>query len=139
MLTVTEALKRRISTREFLSQPVAEGLVRDILEVARWAPSGGNLQPRKVITIAGPERGLRGIRRNSGPRIARGARTKVSSCIQESWATLRSSLKVHFSLHEHELIYCGMALGYADKTAAVNSLRSDRAPVERFACFRGFA
>jgi hypothetical protein len=31
-----------------------------------------------------------------------------------------------------------MALGYADKTAAVNSLRSDRAPVEEIASFRGF-
>jgi hypothetical protein len=31
-----------------------------------------------------------------------------------------------------------MALGYADDTAPVNSLRSDRAPVEEFASFRGF-
>jgi hypothetical protein len=41
-------------------------------------------------------------------------------------------------MHEHEMIYCGMALGYADDAAAVNSLRSDRAPVEEFAGFRGF-
>jgi hypothetical protein len=45
MLTVTEALKRRISTREFRPLPLAEPLVREILDVARWAPSGGNLQP----------------------------------------------------------------------------------------------
>jgi hypothetical protein len=35
VLIVTEALKRRISTREFLPQPLAEVLVRDILDVAR--------------------------------------------------------------------------------------------------------
>ena len=34
--------------------------------------------------------------------------------------------------------YCGMALGYADPQAAVNHLRSERAPVEAFASFRGF-
>jgi hypothetical protein len=58
--------------------------------------------------------------------------------MQEAWAALRHSLKVHFALDEHEMIYCGMALGYADESAAVNSLRSDRAPVEEFASFRGF-
>jgi len=56
VLTVTEALKRRISTREFRPQPLAEQLVREILDVARWAPSGGNLQPWKVIAVAGAER-----------------------------------------------------------------------------------
>ena len=47
--------------------------------------------------------------------------------MQEAWATLRLSLKSHFALDEHDIVYCGMALGYADETAAVNSLRSDRA------------
>jgi len=55
-MTVTEALKRRISTRAFLPQPLAEQLVREILDTARWAPSGGNLQPWKVIAVAGAER-----------------------------------------------------------------------------------
>jgi hypothetical protein len=58
--------------------------------------------------------------------------------MQEAWATLRLSLKAHFALDEHEMIYCGMALGRADPGAAVNSLRSERAPVEEFASFRGF-
>jgi len=30
--------------------------VRDILEVARWAPSGGNLQAWRVVAVAGEER-----------------------------------------------------------------------------------
>jgi nitroreductase len=225
MLTVTEALKRRISTREFLARPLKEALVREILDVARWSPSGGNLQPWKVIAVAGPAREAvielaRRIHAAGGPdesaerpvypanlwepyrsrrfkvgedmyallkiprsdRAARLARFErnyemfgapvelffvtddrmgygqwahlgmfmqsialaalergVSSCMQEAWATLRSSLKQYFALTEHELIYCGMALGYADETAAVNSLRSDRAPVGEFATFRGFA
>jgi nitroreductase len=225
MLTVTEALTRRISTREFLPRPLAQQLVREILDVARWSPSGGNLQPWKVIAVAGPERAAvieiaRRIHAADGPdesidrpvyppnlwepyrsrrfkvgedmyallKIPRSDRTArltqfernygmfgapvelffvidgrmgfgqwahlgmfmqsialtalergVSSCMQEAWATLRSSLKEHFALDEHELVYCGMALGYADETAAVNSLRSDRAPVDEFATFRGFS
>jgi nitroreductase len=225
MLTVTEAIRRRISTREFLPRPLAKGLVQEILDVARWAPSGGNLQPWKVIAVAGAERAavvelarhthlaggpdesverpvyppnlwepyrtrryklgedlyaLLGIPRSDRSRrlvqfarnyemfgapvglffiidermghgqwahlgmfmqsIALAALERgVSSCMQEAWAALRSSLKRHFALEEHELIYCGMALGYADETAAVNSLRSDRAPLEEFASLRGFS
>ena len=224
MLTVTDALQQRISTREFQPRPLTKQLVHDILGVARWAPSGGNLQPWKVIAVAGAERSAvldlaRRINAAEGPdesaerpvypsnlwepyrtrrfklgedmyallgisradrsgRLARFARNYemfgapvelffvidarmghgqwahlgmfmqsvalaalergVSSCMQEAWATLRLSLKSHFALDEHEFIYCGMALGYADKTAAVNSLRSERAPVEEFASFRGF-
>ena len=225
MLTVTEALKRRISTREFLPRQLAEPLLREILDAARWSPSGGNLQPWKVIAVAGSERAAvidlarrthaaggpdesidrpvyppnlwepyRSRRFKVGedlyallkiPRSDRSARLAqfernydmfgapaalffvlddrmgygqwahlgmfmqsialaalergVSSCMQEAWATLRLSLKNHFALAEHELIYCGMALGYADESAPVNSLRSDRAPVDEIATFRGFA
>jgi len=224
MLTVTEALKRRISTRQFLPRPLTEQMVREILDVARWAPSGGNLQPWKVIAVAGAEQAavielarkihaaessdqsverpayppnlwepyrtrryklgedmyarLKIPRSDRSGRLAQFARNYemfgaavelffvidermghaqwahlgmfmqsialaalergVSSCMQEAWGTLRSSLNRHFALDEHELVYCGMALGYADENAPVNSLRSDRAPVDEFASFRGF-
>lgn len=62
----------------------------------------------------------------------------VSTCMQEAWAAVRNTLKVHFGLAAHEMVCCGMALGYADLGAAVNTLRSERAPVEQFAEFRGF-
>ncbi len=56
MTTVTEALQRRISIRSFLATPVARATVHAILDRARWSPSGGNLQPWKVIAVAGAER-----------------------------------------------------------------------------------
>ena len=62
----------------------------------------------------------------------------VASCMQEYWALGRETLRVHFELPEHEMIYCGMALGYADTEHPVNALRSERAPVEEFATFAGF-
>ncbi len=50
-MDVTEALKTRISTRAFMDKPVSEEKVREILEIARWAPSGGNLQPWRVHVV----------------------------------------------------------------------------------------
>jgi nitroreductase len=55
-VTVSDALRGRVSIRQFRADPLDESLVRDILEVARWAPSGGNLQPWRVIAVAGAER-----------------------------------------------------------------------------------
>jgi nitroreductase len=61
----------------------------------------------------------------------------VSSCMQEAWARVRTPLHKHFALPPEEMVYCGMALGYATD-APVNTLRSDRAEVDEFAAFRGF-
>ncbi len=55
MLSVTAALKKRISIRKFLPTAVPESQLRELLEAARWSPSGGNLQPWKVIALAGTE------------------------------------------------------------------------------------
>ncbi|MDH4873508.1 nitroreductase [Pseudomonas sp. BN515] len=223
-MSVAEILKKRISVRAFCDAPVTAQQVRDLLETARWSPSGGNLQPWKVIAVSGAEKlaverlaveallknpkgeagehliypealaepyrsrrykigedlyGLMGI-----PREDKAARMRalsrnyqffgapvglffvidramghgqwahmgmfmqslalaaeeqgLSTCMQEAWAMVRESLHRHFELPEHELLYCGMALGYADRSAVVNSLRSERAPVEEFAVLRGF-
>jgi nitroreductase len=53
-MNVTDALMSRISTRAFLDRPVPEALVRTLLETARYAPSGGNLQPWHVYVLTGP-------------------------------------------------------------------------------------
>ena len=37
----------------------------------------------------------------------------------------------------HLMLFCGMALGYADESQPVNSLRTERAALEEFATFRG--
>ena len=224
MMTVTEALRTRTSTRAFLPTPLPLALVREILDVARWAPSGGNLQPWRVIVVAGAERdAVSAIGRRIGPeaatseegddpiyppnlwepyrsrrfhlgeqmyallrigredrpaRIARLGRNfdffdapvgaffvidrrlgrgqwahlgmfmqsvalaaherGVASCFQETWAMARASLHRHFGLPATEMVYCGMALGYADGGAAGNSLRSQRTEIDEFASFRGF-
>jgi nitroreductase len=55
-MTVSEALKARISTRAFLDTPVSRDEIEAILEEARWAASGGNLQPWHVIAVSGEAR-----------------------------------------------------------------------------------
>lgn len=50
---VTEAILGRRSVRAFLPNPVPETLIREILDLARFAPSGSNMQPWFVDVLAG--------------------------------------------------------------------------------------
>jgi nitroreductase len=224
-MNVAEALKARVSVRVYKPDPVHEALLRDILVAARFAPSGGNVQPWKVIAVSGDARdavcalarktlmrdpaasqegdrvvyppklwepyrtrrfkvgedmyALLGIAREDRPaRLTHVARNfdffgapvglffvidknmghhqwlhlgmfmqslalaaterGLSSCFQEFWARFRDTLHAHFQLLDEEMIVCGMALGYADEAAPVNSLRSEREAVDAFASFKGF-
>jgi nitroreductase len=62
----------------------------------------------------------------------------LGTCAQEAWAMVRKTLHGHFGLAETEVVYCGMAIGHPDRTAAINTLRSRRADVGDFTTFRGF-
>src|SRR5690606_7800381 len=53
LMDVFEAVASRYSCRAFLPTPVPEATVRDIIERAARAPSGGNLQPWRVHARAG--------------------------------------------------------------------------------------
>lgn len=55
-MNVSEALRTRISARAFLDKPVSEEDVRALLEIAKYSPSGGNLQPWRVHALLGPAR-----------------------------------------------------------------------------------
>ena len=223
-MDVADALYKRISIRAYKDTPIDEATVRDLLDKARWSPSGGNLQPWKVIALSGAEkeavtklsgdvlaanpRGEAGDypiypesleepyrtrrfkvgedmyaklgipREDKAARFARLAENYnffgapvafffvidrcmghgqwahlgmfmqslalvaeeagYGTCMQEAWGMVRDSLGKHFELPENELVYCGMALGVPDMDHPVNSLRSERAPVDEFATFKGF-
>jgi nitroreductase len=49
---VSEAVAARFSARAFLPEPVPASQIRRILDRARRAPSGGNLQPWHVYVVA---------------------------------------------------------------------------------------
>lgn len=51
--TVSSAIASRRSVRGFLDRPVDMPLLRDLIERAARAPSGGNLQPWQLYVVAG--------------------------------------------------------------------------------------
>ena len=52
-MKTSETIAARRSVRAFTGERVAEAVVRDLLAAASRAPSGGNLQPWKVLALAG--------------------------------------------------------------------------------------
>jgi nitroreductase len=50
-----DLVKRRRTVRKFKPDPVPEGSVEKIIEVARWAPSGFHTQPWEFVVIKKPE------------------------------------------------------------------------------------
>ncbi|OHB40727.1 MAG: NADH dehydrogenase [Phenylobacterium sp. RIFCSPHIGHO2_01_FULL_70_10] len=219
-MNVTQAVAQRVSIRAFKPDPVSGALVREILEAAARAPSGGNLQPWRVHALAGaplealkakvranpfgetpeydvyppnlwePFRTRRfqcgedlyatiGIpREDKAARLAQLAKNGelfgapvglffsldrkvgppqwsdvgmymqtvmllatergLSTCAQEYWARYPQTLAETLSLPQDHMIFSGMALGYADEAAPINTLRTRRDPFELWADMRGF-
>jgi len=51
-MDVSTAVHQRISTRAYLDKPISEAEVREWLTAGQRSPSGGNLQPWRVIALA---------------------------------------------------------------------------------------
>ena len=216
-MKVSEAVTARKSIRRFLDQPVSDELLKDLLEAAKRAPSGGNLQPWRVFVINGdtmpklleflqtsdvqdkaeyavyppdlksPYRDSRfkvgedmyallGIPREDKPaRFAHLARNfeffgapagffcfvdrcmgppqwsdlgmflqtfmllaqeaGLDTCAQEAWANRAQSVAKFVNAPSELMLFCGMAIGYKDPDASVNTLVSDREPFDVWAQF----
>ncbi|MHC4996496.1 MAG: nitroreductase [Planctomycetota bacterium] len=52
-MDVLEAIQGRASTRAFIDKPVTPETLRQLLDTARWAPSGVNTQPWRVAVATG--------------------------------------------------------------------------------------
>lgn len=219
--TVTEAVTQRRSVRDFGGDPVSSTLVREILETARCAPSGGNLQPwhvhivgghtyRKLIDATQTQFDInpsgeplyhhpyppdlteiyRERRRTIGHQlyeivgVKRGDRTAklqylrrnyeffgapvgmiftieqqmeplqwvdlgmfiqtimllateqgLATCCQGAWSLFTPIIRETLGIANHHIVACGMAMGYADDTALINRLESQRASLDEIATF----
>ncbi len=60
----------------------------------------------------------------------------LHTCPQEAWALFHPDIRDYLSVPQNEMIFCGMAIGYGDEEAAVNTLETERAPLADFAIFR---
>jgi len=216
-MNVTDAVLSRSSIRSFLSNPVPDQLIKDLLEKSSRAASGGNLQPWKIFVINNssmsnflefqknwtkpeipaydiyppklkePYRTSRfelgeqmyellGIgRENKDARIAQvmknfkffGApcaffcfvdrqmgppqwsdlgmflqtfmllakEAGLDTCAQEAWSMKHDSVSKFVKADDTDILFCGMAIGYRDDTALVNSLKSERRPLKEWAKF----
>jgi nitroreductase len=100
---------------EFFGAPV--GLIITIdrqMQQGQWADVGMFLQS---IMLLAREHGL-------------------DTCPQEAWAVWHRIIREYLSVPEEEMVFCGVALGYADETHPVNTLTSDRAPMAEWVSFR---
>jgi nitroreductase len=59
----------------------------------------------------------------------------LDTCPQAAFTQFHRVIGEHLGLEANEQLVCGMSLGYADEHALVNSLRTEREPVERFVRF----
>src|SRR6202161_939498 len=79
LMDVRDAVASRFSCRAFLATPVPLATVRDILERAAQAPSGGNLQPWRVHVLTGtPLEDLKARIRPLAPANPRGEGTEYA-------------------------------------------------------------
>lgn len=63
----------------------------------------------------------------------------LSTCLQEAWESYHGLVCDHLNIPSNEMLVCGLSLGYADETAKVNELKSERIPLEEFASFHGYS
>jgi nitroreductase len=61
----------------------------------------------------------------------------LDTCPQAAWAQFHRIIAAQLELPPEQMVVCGLALGYADESAAANQLITERAAVEEFAVFRG--
>ncbi|MCU1386644.1 MAG: dehydrogenase [Acidobacteria bacterium] len=109
--------KQYAKNYEFFGAPVALFFARERDHgPAQWADIGGYLQ-----TVA---------------LLARGH--GLHTCPQQAWVSYHKTVRSFLKLPSNQMIYSGMAMGYEDSAAPINSWRSPREPLEAFATFSGF-
>jgi nitroreductase len=61
----------------------------------------------------------------------------LHSCPQEAWTLWHKTVGEFLGLPENMMLFCGLALGYADHQHPVSRVRTERAPLHEFATLKG--
>ena len=80
-----EIIAGRFACRDFSDAPVGRGTIEQILRVARFAPSGANIQPWRVHVLAGT------------------AKDRVSAALREAHETARDAHVAEYSYYASDL------------------------------------
>ena len=100
---------------EFFGAPAAFFFSLDArFDKGQWAHLGMFMQS---LALAAHERGL-------------------ATCMQEAWAARGKLVREFLDIPDSDAFYCGMAIGFADKSAPVNTLRAARAELDEFVIWR---
>ncbi len=59
----------------------------------------------------------------------------LDTCAQEAWSMKHDSVSEFVKAEDSDILFCGMAIGYRDDSAVVNSLKSERRPLKEWAKF----
>ncbi len=59
----------------------------------------------------------------------------IDTCSQEYWSVKQRAVREFVGAPDDEMLFCGMAIGHADPDAPVNSLVSERMPLDQWATF----
>ena len=59
----------------------------------------------------------------------------LDTCPQEAWAMKQESVTAFVEAPEEEMLFCGMAIGYRDPEAPINSFRTERRPIDTWTKF----
>ena len=59
----------------------------------------------------------------------------LDTCAQEAWSMKHDSVSEFVQADAEDLLFCGMCIGYRDEKDIINSLKSDRRPLEDWATF----
>ena len=59
----------------------------------------------------------------------------LDTCAQEAWSMKHDSVSKFVKAEDSDILFCGMAIGYRDENAAVNSLKSERRPLKDWVKF----
>jgi nitroreductase len=62
----------------------------------------------------------------------------LDTCPQAAFLEYHRIIAEVVGIPDNEMLVCGLSLGWADTEARINTLRTEREPVEGFATFRGF-
>lgn len=59
----------------------------------------------------------------------------LDTCAQEAWSIKHDSVSKFVKAEDSDILFCGMAIGYRNNNAIVNSLKSERRPLKEWAKF----
>jgi len=62
----------------------------------------------------------------------------LDSCAQESWAGYQRQIRAHVAIPDDHIFFCGLAIGYRDPDAPINTFPVPRAPLDESVTFVGF-